>query len=81
MNPKNQFEEMSLIDHLTELRKRLLWSFIYIIIILIITSATFFVLAGSGKPAFCDTEINLGLLHRQGLMNCLTIIYIHQSIV
>jgi sec-independent protein translocase protein TatC len=33
MNPKNQFEEMSLIDHLTELRKRLLWSFIYIIII------------------------------------------------
>ena len=33
MNAKNQLEEMSLIDHLTELRKRLLWSFIYIIII------------------------------------------------
>jgi len=32
----NQLEEMSLIDHLTELRKRLLWSFIYIIIIFII---------------------------------------------
>ena len=31
MNAKNQLEEMSLIDHLTELRKRLLWSFIYII--------------------------------------------------
>ena len=33
MNTKSQLEEMSLIDHLTELRKRLLWSFIYIIII------------------------------------------------
>ena len=36
MSKKNQFEEMSLIDHLTELRKRLLWSFIYIIIIFVI---------------------------------------------
>ena len=33
MNTKSHLEEMSLIDHLTELRKRLLWSFIYIIII------------------------------------------------
>ena len=32
---KNNFEEMSLIDHITELRKRLLWSFLYIIIIFI----------------------------------------------
>ena len=29
----NNFEEMSLIDHITELRKRLLWSFVYIILI------------------------------------------------
>ena len=36
MNNNNQLEEMSLFDHLTELRKRLLWSFIYIIIIFII---------------------------------------------
>ena len=33
---KNNFEEMSLIDHITELRKRLLWSFLYIILIFII---------------------------------------------
>ena len=32
----NKFEEMSLIDHITELRKRLLWSFVYIILIFII---------------------------------------------
>ena len=33
---KNQeFQEMSLIEHITELRKRLLWSFLYIIIIFV----------------------------------------------
>ena len=36
MSSNFQFEEMSLIDHLTELRKRLLWSFFYIIIIFFI---------------------------------------------
>ncbi len=34
--PEEKFQEMSLIDHLTELRKRLLWSFLYILIIFII---------------------------------------------
>ena len=33
---KNNFEEMSLIDHLSELRKRLLWSFVYIFLFFII---------------------------------------------
>ena len=32
----NNLEEMSLIEHLTELRKRLLWSFLYILIVFII---------------------------------------------
>ena len=33
---KSKLKEMSLIDHITELRKRLLWSFVYIIIIFIV---------------------------------------------
>ncbi len=33
---EDKFEEMSLIEHLTELRKRLLWSFLYILIIFLI---------------------------------------------
>ena len=32
----DNFKEMSLIDHLTELRKRLIWSFFYILIIFIV---------------------------------------------
>ena len=36
---KNQeFQEMSLIEHIAELRKRLLWSFLYVIIISYITN-------------------------------------------
>lgn len=33
---ESSFKEMSLIDHITELRKRLLWSFVYIILIFIV---------------------------------------------
>ena len=33
---ENDFEEMTLIDHITELRKRLLWSFLYILVVFII---------------------------------------------
>ena len=61
MNAKNQLEEMSLIDHLTELRKRLLWSFIYIIIIFCIcfyfASDLFYFLA---KPLVNLLNVNEG---------------------
>ena len=33
---EEKFEEMSLIGHLAELRKRLLWSFLYILLIFIV---------------------------------------------
>ena len=35
-NKKDKLNEMSLIDHLTELRKRLIWCFIYIILVFIL---------------------------------------------
>ena len=35
MNKDSNLKEMSLIDHITELRKRLLWSFLYIIVFVI----------------------------------------------
>ena len=34
-NKDQEFQEMTLIDHISELRKRLLWSFLYIVIIFI----------------------------------------------
>ena len=56
-----EFKEMSLIDHLTELRKRLLWSFVYIIIIFIIcfyfASNLFYCLA---KPLVNLLQIDKG---------------------
>ena len=62
MNAKNQLEEMSLIDHLTELRKRLLWSFIYIIIIFCVcfyfASNLFYFLA---KPLVCGSHVAIGV--------------------
>ena len=33
INKDSKFVEMSLIDHITELRKRLLWSFVYLLIV------------------------------------------------
>ena len=61
MSSNNQFEEMSLIDHLAELRKRLLWSFFYIIIIFFIcfyfASDLFYFLA---KPLVSLLQIDKG---------------------
>ena len=41
---EEKFEEMSLIGHLTELRKRLLWSFLYISKVLFANLSFIFVL-------------------------------------
>ena len=67
MKQKNQkLEEMTLIDHLTELRKRLLWSFLYIIIVFIFcfyfASELFFFLA---QPLvnLMDTENGQGFIY------------------
>ena len=63
---KNHLEEMSIIDHLTELRKRLIWSFFYIIIIFIIcflfASDLFFFIA---KPLvdLLQTENGQGFIY------------------
>ena len=67
MKLKNQkLEEMTLIDHLTELRKRLLWSFFYIIIVFFFcfyfASELFFFLA---QPLvnLMDTENGQGFIY------------------
>jgi len=39
---EEKFEEMSLIGHLTELRKRLLWSFLYILFKKLLASIDFY---------------------------------------
>ena len=62
----NNFEEMSLIDHIAELRKRLLWSFFYIMIIFIIcfyfADQLFFFLAAP-LINLLDTENGQGFIY------------------
>ena len=67
MNLKNSnFKEMSLIDHLTELRKRLLWSFIYIIIVFIICfyfADSLFSFLAKPLVELMDTEKGQGFIY------------------
>ena len=62
----NNFEEMSLIDHIAELRKRLLWSFLYIMIIFVIcfyfADQLFFFLA-TPLVNLLDTENGQGFIY------------------
>ena len=67
MNLKNSnLKEMSLIDHLVELRKRLLWSFVYLIIIFIICfyfADTLFSFLAQPLVDLMDTESGQGFIY------------------
>ena len=67
MSLKNSnFKEMSLIDHLVELRKRLLWSFVYLIIIFIICfyfADTLFSFLAQPLVDLMDTESGQGFIY------------------
>ena len=67
MNLKNSnLKEMSLIDHLTELRKRLLWSFVYLVIIFIICfyfADSLFSFLAKPLVELMDTERGQGFIY------------------
>ena len=63
---ENNLEEMSLIDHITELRKRLLWSFLYIILIFIICfyfADQLFAFLATPLVNLMDTENGQGFIY------------------
>ena len=63
---KSKLDEMSLIDHLTELRKRLLWSFLYIIIIFVICfyfASDLFAFLAKPLVDLMDTENGQGFIY------------------
>ncbi|PPR45190.1 MAG: Sec-independent protein translocase protein TatC [Alphaproteobacteria bacterium MarineAlpha5_Bin7] len=63
---KSNLDEMSLIDHLTELRKRLLWSFLYIIIIFVICfyfASDLFAFLAKPLVDLMDTENGQGFIY------------------
>ena len=62
----NNLEEMSLIEHLTELRKRLLWSFLYILIVFVICfyfAETLFAFLAFPLVNLLDTENGQGFIY------------------
>jgi len=63
---KSKFKEMTLIDHITELRKRLLWSFVYIIIIFVICfyfAENLFAFLARPLAELLDTENGQGFIY------------------
>ena len=63
---ENNLEEMSLIDHITEFRKRLLWSFLYIIIIFVICfyfASDLFAFLAKPLVDLMDTENGQGFIY------------------
>ena len=63
---KSKLKEMSLIDHITELRKRLLWIFVYIIIIFIICfyfAENLFAFLAKPLVSLLDTDNGQGFIY------------------
>ena len=63
---KSKLKEMSLIDHITELRKRLLWIFVYIIIIFIICfyfAENLFAFLARPLVSLLDTDNGQGFIY------------------
>jgi len=67
MNSKNdKLQEMSLIDHITELRKRLLWSFLYLLIVFVICfyfADSLFAFLAKPLVNLLDTESGQGFIY------------------
>ena len=65
-NQDSKLKEMSLIDHLTELRKRLLWSFLYILIVFVICfyfADNLFAFLANPLVQLMDTENGQGFIY------------------
>ena len=63
---KSKLEEMSLLDHITELRKRLLWSFLYIIIVFVVCfyfATDLFSFLAKPLVELMDTESGQGFIY------------------
>ena len=63
---KSKLKEMSLIDHITELRKRLLWSFFYIIIVFIVCfyfAENLFAFLARPLVSLLDTDNGQGFIY------------------
>ena len=67
MNKKDsEFKEMTLIDHITELRKRLLWSFLYVLIIFVACfyyADNLFAFLANPLVKLMDTENGQGFIY------------------
>ena len=66
MNKKTHLEEMTLFDHITELRKRLLWSFLYILIVFVFCfyfASELFAFLAEPLVSLMDTKNGQGFIY------------------
>ena len=72
ISKKSNLKEMSLIDHLTELRKRLIWSFVYLIIdfaICFYFAESLFAFLANPLVQLLDTEKGQTFIYNGSLVN------------